>query len=148
MNNLLQNIESKLKKILITNDIQECIQKNNNELCKICKLDIHIDKCRFINCKHLYHKRCLKNWFMKIKIKKSGMADNPLYECPYCRKESIHIEDYNNNKFNKLHINMFLNNETICKATLKTKPWKLCTLKAIYNGYCLRHFKIHNKNKH
>jgi hypothetical protein len=52
------------------------IKENEDKICPICYNDLHENICKLIQCRHIYHKICIKEWY-----KISGN-----FICPNCRK--------------------------------------------------------------
>jgi len=52
---------------------EELIKDSNNDICSICLEKLKDDKCVILNCEHIYHKDCIKEW-----LKKNN-------NCPNCR---------------------------------------------------------------
>ena len=61
-----------------------------NEECVICFHPLHEEKIAIVECGHLYHHRCLKEWLDVSKDKK----------CPTCRIGRRMIEMHNTSKKN------------------------------------------------
>ena len=61
-------------KIIMINFIN--IKENEDKICPICYNDLHENICKLIQCRHIYHKICIKEWY-----KISGN-----FICPNCRK--------------------------------------------------------------
>ena len=50
--------------------------ENINESCSICLSELNKnDKCTKLNCDHIYHSKCIYEWFQYKQI----------FECPLCR---------------------------------------------------------------
>ena len=52
---------------------------NNNDLCLICCEELK-DDLVILKCNHLFHKKCLKNWFISSKIYKCMICDDELVD--------------------------------------------------------------------
>jgi hypothetical protein len=61
-------------KIIMINLID--IKEDDDKTCPICLDDLKENICKLIQCKHIYHKMCIKEWY-----KTSGH-----FICPNCRK--------------------------------------------------------------
>jgi len=62
-----------LKEGLVLNTQVECSQ--GVEFCVICQDDIFLEIIRKLSCKHIYHIKCIDNWFLHNDI------------CPTCKRK-------------------------------------------------------------
>ena len=68
------NIDNKIKIIKFID-----FKKDDDILCPICYDDytpLDNDICKLIQCKHIYHKKCIKEWYRK----------SEKFICPICQK--------------------------------------------------------------
>jgi hypothetical protein len=56
--------------------IIERAKENEDKICPICYNDLQENICKLIQCRHIYHKICIKEWY---KISRN-------FICPNCRK--------------------------------------------------------------
>lgn len=93
------------------NIIFEQLNKRDlDNICNICKEDIHkFDKIT-LKCKHIYHINCIKN------LKKSSY----IFECPYCAFECS-LKDHENKCTYEMR------NKKICNKKCYNQA-KLCTI--------------------
>jgi len=81
-------------KELNKNNIDKVKNKKESLECSICLTEINIENYKnkktdlvFLNCSHVYHKKCLNEW-VKAKVQSFNHPD-----CPLCRDKIISIND-------------------------------------------------------
>ena len=72
------------------NEIENKVEKRDNNICAICLCEFGKKKCYILSCSHVFHKNCLDNFerFDSYYIKR----------CPLCRNNYTKKEIHNHNK--------------------------------------------------